>query len=94
MHTLILDLALLGLEFDSEGKFHFQSKLEIYILTFDLIGIVILSLSEAKHQANFLMNNSWLHRSPKKRDQIMFVFGSCFEKSKIFTFPVIFSGSY
>ena len=33
MHTLILDLALLGLEFDSEGKFHFQSKLE-YIQAF------------------------------------------------------------
>ena len=33
MHTLILDLALLGLDFDSEGKFHFQSKLE-YIQAF------------------------------------------------------------
>ena len=37
MHTLILDLALLGLELDSEGKFHFQSKREIHILAFDLI---------------------------------------------------------
>ena len=33
---------------------------------------------------------SWLHRSQRKRDLIMFVLGSCFEK----IFQVLFSGSY